>query len=125
MPEPVKPRRYDSPRRRAQAEATRREILEAAERLFVRDGYPATTMEAIAAEAGVSLKTAYLPFTTKSGLLRALWDVRLKGDEHDAAVARREWFREVMQESDPVRKLELNARNSRAAKTRIGAMFEV
>jgi hypothetical protein len=71
------------------------------------------------------LKTAYLPFTTKSGLLRALWDVRLKGDEHDAPVAQHEWYREVMQEPDPVRKLELNARNSRAAKTRIGAMFEV
>jgi hypothetical protein len=30
-----------------------------------------------------------------------------------------------MDESDPVRKLELNARNSRAAKTRIGGLFRV
>jgi AcrR family transcriptional regulator len=82
-------------------------------------------MEAVAAEAGVSLKTAYLPFTTKSGLLRALWDLRLKGDEQDAPVAQHEWFRDVVQERDPVRKLQLNARNSRAAKTRIGAMFKV
>ena len=32
-----------------------------------------TTMEAIAADAGVALKTVYLAFETKSGLLRAVW----------------------------------------------------
>ncbi len=118
-------RPYNSPRRQQQAAATRRAILEAAERLFLRDGYPATTMEAIAGEADVSLKTVYLPFSTKSGLLRALWDLRLKGDEGDAPINEHEWFREVLAENDPVRKLRLNARNSRAAKTRIGGMFKV
>ena len=122
---PSAPRPYHSPRREQQAAATRRAILDAARRLFVRYGYPATTMEAIAAEAGVSLKTAYLPFATKSGLLRALWDVHLKGDESDAPVGEHEWFRQVMEERDPVRKLRLNARNSRAAKVRIGDMFKV
>ena len=82
MTEADTPRRaYNSPRRQQQAAATRRAVLEAAERLFLEGGYPATTMEAIAAEAGVSLKTAYLPFSTKSGLLRALWDLRLKGGD--------------------------------------------
>ena len=74
------------PRRREQAAATRREILEAAQRLFERDGYGATTMAAIAAEAGVALKTVYLAFETKSGLLRALWHLRLRGDEDEAPV---------------------------------------
>jgi AcrR family transcriptional regulator len=123
-PQPSR-RRYNSPRRQEQAAATRRAILEAAERLFVRDGYPSTTMEAIANEAGVSLKTVYLPFSTKSGLLRALWDLGLKGEEGDRPVVQHEWFREVMEERDPVRKLQLNARNSRAAKTRIGQMFKI
>jgi len=82
-------------------------------------------MEAIAGEADVSLKTVYLPFSTKSGLLRALWDLRLKGDDGDAPVDEHEWFRDVLAESDPVRKLQRNARNSRAAKTRIGGMFKV
>ena len=118
-------RAYNSPRRQQQAAATRRTILEAAERLFLQDGYPATTMEAIAAEAGVSLKTAYLPFSTKSGLLRALWDLRLKSDDADAPVVQHEWFREVLEEPDPVRKLQLNARNSAAAKIRIGGLFRV
>ena len=70
MPEEVK-RRYESPRRRAQADATRRDIIAAAQRLFERQGYAATTMAAIAAEAGVALKTVYLAFETKSGVLRA------------------------------------------------------
>ena len=54
MSEPVKStRRYESPRRRQQAADTRRDILEAAQRLFEQQGYAATTMAAIAAEAGV------------------------------------------------------------------------
>ena len=68
MAEPVKPRRsYHSPRRQQQAAATRQAILEAAQRLFERRGYPATTMEQVATEAGVALKTVYLAFATKSG----------------------------------------------------------
>jgi len=82
MAEHVKPRRsYHSPRRQQQAAATRQGILEAAQRLFERRGYPATTMEQVAAEAGVALKTVYVAFATKSGLLRALWDLRLKVDQ--------------------------------------------
>jgi AcrR family transcriptional regulator len=111
--------------RERQAAETRRAILDAAEELFVRDGYPATTMEAIAEQAGVSVKTVYLPFATKSGLLRALWDLRLKGDQREAPVVAHEWFRAVMDEPDPAAKLRLNARNSRAAKVRIGGLFKV
>jgi AcrR family transcriptional regulator len=113
MVERVKPRRsYHSPRRQQQAAATRQAILEAAQRLFERDGYPATTMEQVAAEAGVALKTVYVAFTTKSGLLRALWDLRLKGDQDDAAVAERPWYREVVEEPDPERQLRRNAHNA-------------
>ena len=80
MAERVKPKRpYESPRRREQAAATRLEILEAAQRLFERDGYAATTMAAVAAEARVALKTVYIAFETKSGVLRALWNLRLRG----------------------------------------------
>jgi AcrR family transcriptional regulator len=126
MVEPVKPRRsYHSPRRQQQAAATRRAVLEAAERLFVRRGYPATTMEQIAAEAGVALKTVYVAFATKSGLLRALWDLRLKGDQDEAAVAERPWYREVVEEPDPERQLRRNARNARVVKQRIGGVLKV
>lgn len=126
MPEPVKGKRsYNSPRRREQAAATRRAILGAAQRLFEQQGYAATTMEAIASEAGVALKTVYIGFTTKSGVLRALWDLLLKGDENESAVAERPWYREVVEETDPERKLRLNARNSRVVKLRIAGVLEV
>ena len=79
MAERVNPkRRYDSPRRREQAAATRLHILQAAQRLLEQQGYAATTMAAIATEAGVALKTVYLAFQTKSGVVRALWDVLLR-----------------------------------------------
>src|SRR6266516_2559299 len=117
-------RRYESPRRREQAAATRREILHAAQRLFERQGYAATTMAAIAAEAGVALKTVYVAFETKSGVLRALWNLSLRGDEGDAPVAERAWYREVLEEPDPERQLRRNARNSALGKQRIGAVIE-
>ena len=125
MAERVKTRSYNSSRRREQAAATRRDILGAAQRLFERQGYAATTMAAIAAEAGVALKTVYLAFETKSGVLRALWNQLLRGDEGEAPVAERSWYREVVEEPDPQRQLRLNARNSRAAKTRIAGVLKV
>jgi AcrR family transcriptional regulator len=118
-------RRYDSPRRRAQAAATRREIIEAAERLFAQRGYAATTIAAIAAEANVALKTVYVSFETKSGVLRALWNLRLRGDEGDAPVSERFWYRDVLGERDPERQLRLTARYSREVKLRVGVLFEV
>ncbi len=124
MAEPVKTRRqYHSPGREQQAATTRRRILDAARVLFERDGYPVTTMEAVATEADVSLKTVYLAFSTKSGLLRALWDLLLKGDEDDAAVAERPWYRVVLDEPDPERQLRLNAHNSRVVKERIAGVL--
>jgi AcrR family transcriptional regulator len=126
MPDPVKPRRsYNSPRRQQQAAATRRAILEAAQRLLDELGYPATTMEAIAAEAGVALKTVYVVFTTKSGLLRALWDLALKGDQDEAGVAERPWYLAVLDEPDAERQLRLNARNSCVVKQRIAGVLKV
>jgi AcrR family transcriptional regulator len=82
-------------------------------------------MQAIATEAGVASKTVYLAFATKSGLLRAVWDRALKGDDDDAGVAQREWYREVMEEPDPAQQLRLNARNARAVKVRIAPLLEV
>jgi AcrR family transcriptional regulator len=120
-----KPRRYDSPRRREQAAATRREILQAALRLFEKRGYGATSMAAIAAEADVAPKTVYLAFQSKRGLLLALWHLLLRGDEEPVPIGERLWFREVIDEPDPERLLRLNARNSRLVKERAGVLLEI
>ena len=125
MADRLKPRRYDTPRRRQQAAATRSGILAAALRLFEQRGYTATSMAAIAAEAGVALKTVYLAFQTKRGLVLALWHLLLRGDEEPVPVGERPWFREVMDEPDPERLLRLNARNSRLVKERAGPLLEI
>jgi AcrR family transcriptional regulator len=126
MAQPVNPRRrYHSPLRVEQAAATRRGILEAAQRLFERHGYAATSMAAIAAEASVSLKTVYVTFETKSGLLRALWHLLLRGDEEPVQVGERPWFRAVLDEPDPERQLRLNIRNAKLVRARVGPLLEV
>ena len=125
MSGPVKGRRYDSSRRRKQAAATRLEILEASRRLFERQGYAATTMAAISAEAGVAVKTVYLAFDTKAGVLRALWNLLLRGDVEDTPVPERDWYRAVLVEPDAEQQLRQTARSSRIVKERVGALFEV
>jgi AcrR family transcriptional regulator len=125
MPERVKGRTYHSPRRVEQAAATRLDILEAAGRLFERDGYAATTMAAIAEEARVALKTVYVAFETKAGVLRALWNLRLRAGREEVPIAQHEMYRRVLEEPEPERQLRLNARNSREGKVRIAAIAEV
>lgn len=124
MPKAVKQSRaYNSPRRREQAAETRRAILDAAKLLFIRDGYAGTTMAAIAAEAGVALKTVYVAFETKASLLRALWHFLLRGDEEDVPIGQRDMFREVIQ-AEPRKALRLTAQNSRVIKERAAELME-
>jgi AcrR family transcriptional regulator len=65
VPEPVA--------RSPKAEQTRRAISEAAMRLFREGGYDATTMRAIASEAGVSLGSAYYYYASKEHLIQEFY----------------------------------------------------
>src|SRR5215831_1893743 len=126
MPAAVNSRRgYDSPRRREQAAETRRKILDAAEELFCEHGYAATTMPAIAAQAGVALKTVYLVFGTKAGVLHALWDVRLGGDDQPIPVADRPWYRQLLAAKDPHLLVRAAARQSRLTKEHAGDVLRI
>lgn len=69
-----KRRAYRSPQRDARADATRQAIRDAARRLFSSRGYAATTMDAIAAEAGLAVQTVYAAFGQKRRILFALLD---------------------------------------------------
>jgi AcrR family transcriptional regulator len=75
-----RPRRYDATSRRARALQTQAAVVAAAQRLFVRDGFQATTIPAVAAEAGVSQETIYKTFGGKTGLVRAIRERALAGD---------------------------------------------
>jgi AcrR family transcriptional regulator len=68
-------------------EEVRDAILHAAERLFRRDGYQATTLARVAREAGISPATVYVYFDSKLATLYAVYDPWLR--RQLAAVARR------------------------------------
>jgi AcrR family transcriptional regulator len=92
-------RRYDSSGRQAQARRNREAILDAAQRQFLEGGYAATTIAAIAAEAGVSVETIYKAFGGKPGLVRAIYDRGLVGRQAVPAYQRADEMRE--RETDP------------------------
>ncbi len=126
MSRSVKPRRrYESPRRREQAAATRQAILEAAERLFAERGYVGTSVAEIAEEARVALKTVYAVFGTKAEVLRGLWNLRMRGDEEPVPMPERRWYREIVDEPDPRRRLARVARNSRVVRERTAHVTEI
>ena len=79
MPDAVKSRRYHSPRRRAQAAATRSAVLTAARTLFAERGYAAATVADVAQRAGVAVDTVYAAVGRKPQLLLALVDEVLAG----------------------------------------------
>ncbi|MEO7070722.1 MAG: TetR/AcrR family transcriptional regulator [Nostocoides sp.] len=80
MPTPdVKSRTYDTTGRREKAAGRRRQIVEAAHRHFLLDGYAATTVAVVAEDAGVSVDTIYKTFGGKLGLLEAAWSRALEG----------------------------------------------
>ena len=62
-------------RRAMQAEQTRRDILQAARRRFASQGYAATSLKDVAADAGVSVQTLYDSIGSKADLVRRLNDL--------------------------------------------------
>ena len=108
----VKPqRRYDSALRKEQARQTRLRILDAAQRRFAERGYGVTTMDAIAAEAGVAVDTVYAGFGSKRGVLSALMDVRVGGDDQPVQLLDRPGPQAVRRETNQRRQLAIFAQD--------------
>ncbi len=89
-------RRYHSPLRAEQARQTQRRVLEAAYRLFADRGYAATTVAAVAEEAGVSPETIYLSLGGKRRLLERVIEMAIAGED-DRAGREDGWWAEVAQ----------------------------
>lgn len=79
----------------------------------------------IARAAGVSVKTVESIFGTKARLLTVLGDLSVAGDDETVAVAQRPWFREILDEPDPWRQLDLLVRSVGRLKRRTAALNEV
>lgn len=93
--------------RRERAKATRRRIVDSAYRLFSEQGYPATTMEAIAGAADVAVQTVYFVFRTKSELLREVIEIAAAGVHDAPPVADRPWMQQTLASADGHRALAL------------------
>ncbi|WP_036528481.1 TetR/AcrR family transcriptional regulator [Nocardia sp. CNY236] len=78
--------------RAAKTTANRAKMLTAARELFTTRGYAATTMKAIAEQAGMAVQTLYFTFATKRAILSELLDVEIAGDTEPVATMDRHWF---------------------------------
>jgi AcrR family transcriptional regulator len=100
-------RRYDSSRRQEQARQNRAAVLESARRRFLEQGYAPTTLGEVASDAGVSVEMIYKAFANKAGLLKAVFDVSVAGDDDPTPIAERDVIAQIMAESGARRKLTL------------------
>jgi TetR/AcrR family transcriptional regulator of autoinduction and epiphytic fitness len=99
-------RSYEMSNRARQAETTRTRIVESAARLFERHGWSATSIGAIAEEAGVAVPTVYASMRSKANILQAVIDLTVRGDEGSLPLASRPAWQELEHEQDPRRLLD-------------------
>jgi AcrR family transcriptional regulator len=113
------------PRRSERARATRARVLDAARELFIERGYGASTIDAIAGRADVSPETIYATFGNKRSVLSELVDISISGGVGTASVLEQDWVREMRDESDPHRRVQILASNGRAILERRAAVDEI
>src|SRR6266403_4226720 len=95
-------RSYDSRLREQRAEATRLAIVAAAGRLFAERGYAATSIEEIAAAAGVGRATVFNSVGGKPELLNEAYRLAVRGsDNADTPLGRQPRSRRISAEADP------------------------
>lgn len=116
-------RLYDNRNREEAAHATRQRVLAAARDRFVAHGYAATTIAAVARDAGVSPQTVYGRFGGKAGLLKGVYDVTLAGDDQDVPMAQRPAFRRLAEAADAEHLLEAYAALARSIMARLSPML--
>ena len=124
----VKPRRrYDSTRRQAQAAQTRLDVLKSSLDSFLERGYTGTTMNAVAAAAGVAVETIYRAFGSKAALFKAVVEAAIAGGAARAKVPveQRPAIRAIIEETDARRVLELHAATQPGIHGRAGPLYRV
>lgn len=97
----------------------------AARRLFLKQGYTATTMAAIAEAADVSIETIYLSIGGKPSLVRYLVETAISGADHPVPSLEREGVHEIRAEADPHLKLRMFAGMVRRLLERVAPMWQV
>jgi AcrR family transcriptional regulator len=92
---------FDGKRGQARTRLARAAVVDAARALFLERGYGATTIEAISARSDVPPATVYRLFSSKRGILKALLDVSIVGDDEAVPLADRPHVRSLFADPDP------------------------
>jgi AcrR family transcriptional regulator len=106
-------------KRTEKAQRTRQRIIEAARGLFVEQGYGATTLQDVAARAGVAVQTIYFVFGNKRTLLKELVDITIAGDDEPIATMDRPWFQGVLAAETAEAQLKAHVKGTRAVLARV------
>ncbi|MBT2228229.1 TetR/AcrR family transcriptional regulator [Nonomuraea sp. NEAU-A123] len=112
-------------KRSQKAQETRRRILEAARELFVAQGYGPTSLQDVAARAGVATRTVCFSFGNKHSLLKALVEATITGDEQSSAVMDLPWFREAMATETAAAHLRAHVHGLRLILDRVASIIKV
>jgi AcrR family transcriptional regulator len=98
-------RPHEGAARQARTRRTRAAVVEAARTLFLERGYAATTVEAISDLSDTPQATVYRLFSSKLGILKAVLDVSVVGDDEAVAMVDRPQVRALLSDRDPKNKL--------------------
>lgn len=112
-------------RDQARTRLARAAVVAAARELFLERGYGATTMEAISERADVPPATVYRLFASKSGILKALLDVSIAGDDQDVPVGRRPEVRSLLGARDPQAQLAGFVQVAAQINGRVGPLYRI
>jgi AcrR family transcriptional regulator len=91
--------------RQARTRRTRAAVVETARTLFLERGYAATTIEAISDLSDTPQATLYRLFSSKLGILKAVLDVSIGGDDEAVAMLERPQVRALLADEDPKNQL--------------------
>ena len=101
MERDVKAVQHQGPPAQARTRRTRAAVIEAARTLFLERGYGGTTMEAISEASDTPQATVYRLFSSKLGILKALLDVSIAGDDQAVPMLDRPHVRALLSDPDP------------------------
>lgn len=117
----TEPARPDQPRTRR----AKRAVLVAAQEQLVERGYVATSIADISAAAGVPVATVYRLFSSKVGILKAVLDVAIAGDDEDVPLAARAPVRVALDQHDPAEMIAGFVAVTMAVNGRISELYRV
>src|SRR5262245_56729538 len=125
MPDATPPARERARTGQARTRLARRAVVGAARDLFLERGYQATTIDAISGRSDVPAATVYRLFSSKLGILEALLDTAIAGDDQAVSVQDRPGVAALFRETDPERMLAGFAAVTAAINTRSSGVYRI